>query len=108
MVAAAIVSNAPTIQSSATVPAQINQDNRELSEMCSMFNEIKGLTECNAAYVELIVKNEQARLDTVNNLPEVPTPNLETTSGMPVLDNENVPLIEGNSKFGQEASELET
>ena len=72
-----------------------------------MFKEIKGLTERNAAYVELMAKNEGARLDTVNNLPVVPTANLETASGMPVLENENVPLIEGNSQFGQGASEIE-
>ena len=54
-----------------------NQDSRELAEMRSAFKEKKGLTEHSAVYVELIAKIEQARLDAVNNLPVVPTAELE-------------------------------
>ena len=58
-VAAAIVTNAPTLQASASVPVIPTQDSRELAEMRSMFQEIKGLSERIAAYVELLAKNEQ-------------------------------------------------
>lgn len=59
-VAAVPVSNAPTIRTSLAVPATSNQDSRELAEMRSMVKEIKGLTERNAAYVELMAKNEKS------------------------------------------------
>ena len=43
------VTNVPTLQASAAVAVISNQDKRELAEMCSMFQGIKGLTERNVA-----------------------------------------------------------
>lgn len=62
--AAPPVTIAPTHQLSAA-PVVVTQDSKEMTEMRAMFAEIKGLTEKNAAYVELMAKNEQARLTAV-------------------------------------------
>lgn len=59
--AIASVANAPTPQPP-VVPVNTTQDSRELAEMRAMFKEIKGLTEKNAAYVELIAEKEKVRL----------------------------------------------
>ena len=64
-----------------------------------MFQEIKGLTERNAAYVELIAKNEQASLYAVNNLPVVSSAELEPSSGLPMTDNANMQLNDSNAPF---------
>ena len=98
-VATVSVSNAPTLQTSPSVPVDVNQDSRELVEMCSMFQEIKGLTERNAAYVELIAKNEQARLDAVHNLPVASSAELEGTSGLLMTDNANMQLNYSNGQL---------
>lgn len=64
----------PTTQASAaTAPREAN----ELSEMRSMFNEMKNLTEKNAAYVEMLAKAEQARQEAETSQPPVLQPIME-------------------------------
>ena len=92
-VVAAIVI-APTLKASATVPVIPTQDSRELAEIGSMFQEIKGLTERNVAYVELLAKIEQTKQDAVNVVALATEP--EQGSGVTMLHNTMLPVMEGN------------